>query len=79
MSAKRVEQFSPNDLLGLQCDLQQLDVDCWQATGLLAAFLNGRGYGLDSVLVQESLLRLENSQGDPACMQRELERVALVM
>jgi len=78
-----VEQFSPSELLGLQCDLQQVDVDSWQATELLAAFLNGRGYGVDAVLVKDSVLRLELSHGDVDSMQTELqselERVALVM
>lgn len=78
-----VEQFSSSELLGLQCDLQQLDVDSWQAKELLASFLNGRGYGVDAVLVQESFLRLELSLGNLDSMQTELqselERVALVM
>ncbi len=78
-----VEQFSSSDLLGLQCDLQQMDVDSWQATELLASFLNGRGYGVDAVLVKESVLRLELSLGDVDTiqteLQSELERVALVM
>ncbi len=77
--AKCVERFSQNELLCLQCDLQQMDIDSYQATGLLAAFLNGRGYGVDTELIQESIVRLELSQCDMDCMQTELERVALVM
>ena len=76
---KRVERFSATELLGLQCDLQQIDIDSWQATELLAAFLNGRGYGVDAELVQESIVRLDRSQCDMDTMQSELERVALVM
>ncbi len=76
---KCAERFSPAELLGLQCDLQQIDVDSWQASEMLAAFLNGRGYGVDTVLVQESLLRLELSNCDVDSMQDELQRVALVM
>ncbi len=76
---KRVEQFPAAELLGLQCDLQQIDIDSWQAGELLAAFLNGRGYGVDAELVPESVQRLELSQCDMASMQMELERVALVM
>jgi len=74
-----VEQFSPTELLGLQCDLQQLDVDSRQAAGLLAAFLNGRGYGVDSKLIEDSIVRLELSHCELDSMQSELERVALVM
>ena len=76
---RRVEQFPPAELLGLQCDLQQLDIDFLQAAELLAAFLNGRGYGVDAELVLDSMVRLEHSHCDVACMQTELERVALVM
>ncbi len=78
-SIKRVEQFSRTELLGLQCDLQQMELDSWQAAGLLAAFLNGRGYGVDAALVQDSIVRLESTQCDMDSMQSELERVALVM
>ena len=73
------EQFPPAELLGLQCDLQQMDIDSWQAAELLASFLNGRGYGVDAVLVKESVSRLEMSACDVASMQDELQRVALVM
>lgn len=78
-ATKCCEQFSPAELLGLQCDLQQLDIDVGQAAGLLAAFLNGRGYGVNAELVQDSFARLERSQCDVASMQTELQRVALVM
>jgi hypothetical protein len=76
---KRVERFSANELLCLQCDLQQIGIDSWQATELVAAFLNGRGYGVDAELVQDSIVRLERSHCDMDTMQSELERVALVM
>jgi hypothetical protein len=66
-------------LLCLQCDLQQFDIDSWQAAEMLAAFLNGRGYGVDAVLVRESVERLDLSQFDVDSMQTELQRVALVM
>ncbi len=46
---------------------------------MLAAFLNGRGYGVDAVLVRESVERLDLSQFDVDSMQTELQRVALVM
>jgi hypothetical protein len=78
-TAKCIEQFSPAELLGLQCDLQQIDVDSWQAAEMLAAFLNGRGYGVDSDLMQDLVMRLDQSHGDVEVMQSELQRVALVM
>jgi hypothetical protein len=76
---KRVEKFD-NDALGmLREGLMQVDLDSFQASELLAAFLNGRGYGADARMVQDAVLRMENGQCDSACMQAELERVALVM
>ena len=77
--SKCLETFSPAELLGLQCDLQQVDLDAWQAQELLAAFLNGRGYGVDADLVRESVMRLEQENCDVNSMQTELQRVALVM
>ena len=77
--SKCLETFSPAELLGLQCDLQQADIDAWQAQGLLAAFLNGRGYGVDADLVRDSMMRLEQENCDVHSMQTELQRVALVM
>jgi hypothetical protein len=78
-ASKRVERFSATDLLCLQCDLQQIGIDSWQATELVAAFLNGKGYGVDTELVQDSIVRLERSHCDMDLIQLELERVALVM
>ncbi len=78
-TSRCAEQFSPAELLCLQCDLQQFDIDSWQAAEMLAAFLNGRGYGVDAVLVRESVERLDLSQFDVDSMQTELQRVALVM
>ncbi len=78
-TSKCIERFSPADLLGLQCDLQQIEMDAWQAAELLAIFLNGRGYGVDAALVQDSIVRLELTHCDVDSMQTELQRVALVM
>ena len=77
--AKRVEKFTSYDLGTLRTGLMQEDIDSFQASELLAAFLNGRGYGVDALLVQDAVIRMEGSQCDAECMQKELERVALVM
>lgn len=77
--AKRVEKFNSQDLGALRTGLMQEDIDSFQASGMLAAFLNGRGYGVDALLVQDAVLRIEGSHCDSDCMQAELERVALVM
>ncbi|RRA48335.1 hypothetical protein [Acidipila sp. EB88] len=76
---KRVEKFNSFDLGALRNHLMQADLDSFQASELLAAFLNGRGYGVDARLVPDAILRMDGGQCDTACMQTELERVALVM
>lgn len=78
-ASHRVEVFAAAELLALQCDLQQTCIDSWQARDLLAAFLNGRGYGVDGERIRESLWRLERANCNVEAMQTELERVALVM
>ena len=75
----RVEKFDSYDLGALRSVLLQADLDTGQASELLAAFLNGRGYGADARLVQDAVLRMEDDGCDADEMQRELERVALVM
>lgn len=78
-SAKRVEKFDSEALGCLREVLTQADLDSFEASGLLATFLNGRGYGADARLVQDAVLRMDGGQCDADCMQAELERVALVM
>ncbi len=79
IDTKRVEKFNSYDLGTLRSVLLQTDIDTFQASELLAAFLNGRGYGADARLVQDAVIRMDGGQCDTACMQAELERVALVM
>lgn len=76
---KRVEKFNSYDLGALRTVLSQTEMDSFQASELLATFLNGRGYGADTRLVQDAVLRMDDGQCDSDCMQAELERVALVM
>ena len=76
---KCVEKFNSFDLHALREGLMQAELDTSQASGLLAAFLNGRGYGVDAALVQDAVLRMDDGQCEPERMQAELERVALVM
>ena len=76
---KRVEKFNSYDLGTLRSVLMQGELDTFQASELLAAFLNGRGYGVDGRLVQDAVIRMDDGQCNTECMQAELERVALVM
>ena len=77
--SKCMEKFDNNDLGALRAVLMQTDLDTFQASELLAAFLNGRGYGADARLIQDAVIRMDGGQCEPDCMQAELERVALVM
>ncbi len=78
-NTRHVERFNSFDLGALREGLMQAELDPSEASGLLAAFLNGRGYGVDARLVQDAVLRMDDGQCEPERMQQELERVALVM
>jgi hypothetical protein len=75
----KVEKFAANELTTLRTELMQSSIDHWQAAQVLSAFLAGRGYGVNPEQARDAVMRLEG----PGCsferMQRELERVALVM
>ncbi len=77
--ASRVEKFDSHDLGALRSVLMQAELDSFQASEVLSAFLNGRGYGVDARLVRDAVIRMEDGPCDAAAMQAELERVALVM
>ena len=75
----RVEKFSAAELANLRRELLQSGIDSWQAAEVVANFLSGRGYGVDSSQVRDAMARLESSGCQPACMQEVLEQVAYVM
>jgi len=74
-----VEKFPAGELANLRAELMQSGIDAWQAADLVSAFLTAHGYGVDTALVPDILVRLEGSGCSFECMQKELERVALVM
>jgi hypothetical protein len=75
----KVEKFAANELTTLRSELLQSTIDYWQAAQVLAAFLAGRGYGVIPEQARDAVVRLEGAGCSFECMQRELERVALVM
>lgn len=79
MNESRIEKFKAAELAELRNGLMQSGLDSRQTTQLLWSFLAGRGYGVNSDLVSDAILHLEGSGCSLDCMQRELERVALVM
>ena len=78
-SELRVEKFPDSDLQALRIMLMQVELDTSQASELVSTFLKGRGYGVDTGLVQDAVLRIDEGECAPERMQAELERVALVM
>jgi hypothetical protein len=79
MTDNRIEKFPAAELAGLRTELLQSGVDSWQAAELVTAFLAGRGYGVNPVMVREAVVRLEGAACSVECMQMELERVAYMM
>lgn len=75
----RIEKFSAVELTQLRQELMQSGLDSRQAAEMVTLFLAAHGYGVNSDLVSDVLLRLEGSGCSIDCMQIELERVALVM
>ena len=76
---KGIEKFAEQDLAGLRNDLLQSGLDSWQAGELISNFLMGRGYGVSNQAARNAATRIESASCSFESMQRELERVALVM
>jgi hypothetical protein len=76
---EKIEKFSMSELSRLRQELMQAGLDSRQAAELITSFLGNHGYGVNTDLVPDALLRLEGSRCSVDCIQAELERVALVM
>lgn len=76
---QNIEKFSENDLAGLRNDLMQSGLDSWQAGELISSFLMGRGYGVSSHAARTAATRIEVASCSYETMQRELEKLAMVM
>jgi hypothetical protein len=75
----RIEKFTGNDLLVLHLQLLEAAEEPSQSREVVAAFLKRRGYGVNAELIAEVALRLDDEEFPVELIQRELERVALVM
>ncbi len=74
------EKFAVTELNALRIDLLQVGmVDCFQAAELLRVFLMGRGYGVCPQAALDAVGRVEISGCSLPILERELERLALVM
>jgi hypothetical protein len=77
--AARIEKFAPSDLARLRCELMKSKMDSWQAAELLANFLSGRGYGVNSCAMRTAVPSMDILGGSHEAMQIALEKVAYVM
>lgn len=74
-----VEKFPVAELQDLRNGLLQGGLDSWQAAELVSSFLSGRGYGVSRQSARDAVIRLEEMSCSLECMQRELEKLAMVM
>ncbi len=75
----RIEKFPGNDLLVLHLQLLEASEALSQSREVVASFLKRRGYGVNAELIDDVTLRLDNDEFPFELIQKELERVALVM
>jgi hypothetical protein len=75
----KIEQFSATHLGNLRTALMSFAIDSWQAADVLSTFLTGRGYGISPQGARDAIARLEGTDRALDSMQKELERVAVVM
>jgi hypothetical protein len=75
----KIEQFSATQLGNLRTALLGSAIDSWQAADVLGTFLTARGYGISPQAARDAIARLEGTDRALDSMQKELERVALVM
>jgi hypothetical protein len=74
-----IEKFTPDELAELRCKLMKAKVDSWQAADMVASFLAGRGYGVNSNQMRSAVAQLAARRGSPERMQAVLETIAFVM
>ncbi len=75
----KVEKFSMSELASLRSELVQSGIDSWQAADVVCTFLAGRGYGVNTTLMRDAVLKLDPFGGSTDAMQEVLETVAYVM
>jgi hypothetical protein len=73
------ERFSVAEMSALRNEMLEGGLDSWQAAELLQVFLTGRGYGVSPEAALVAASRLEVSGCSLELMQKELEKLALVM
>jgi hypothetical protein len=74
-----IEKFTPDELAELREKLMKSKTDSWQAAEMIAAFLAGRGYGVNAFDMRNAISQLAVRRNSPEGMQAVLETVAFVM
>ena len=73
------EKFPSPELAALRSELLQGGLDSRQAAELFQMFLIGRGYGVSPQAAQDAAMNVGGAGCSIESLQRELERIALVM
>ena len=73
------EKFSSPEIAALRSELLQGALDARQAAELFQLFLIGRGYGVSPQAAWDAATAVGGSGCSIESLQRELERIALVM
>jgi hypothetical protein len=74
-----VEKFSAPELTALRGEVLQGSLDARQAAELFQIFLMGRGYGVSPQAARDAATAVNGCGCTIESLQRELERIALVM
>ena len=74
-----IDKFSSPELLALRSELVQGGLDARQTAELFQLFLMGRGYGVSPQAAWDAATTVNGCGFAIETLQRELERIALVM
>jgi hypothetical protein len=74
-----VEKFSGSELTALRSEVLGSTLDARQAAELFQMFLMGRGYGVSPQAARDAATVFGGSGCSIESLQRELEKIALVM
>jgi hypothetical protein len=72
-------KFTTMELESLRNELMHAGLDTWQSAEVVSSFLMGRGYGVSREHAADAASTIEGHGCNLLCMEKELERIALVM
>jgi len=72
-------KFTTMELESLRNELMHAGLDTWQSAEVVSSFLMGRGYGVSREHAADAASKIEGNGCNLLCMEKELERIALVM